>query len=157
MSTLSKRQKSKAFTVIEIAVGMMIVALVYTTVTPAIIASINNAKTSTTNNDIEEAQTEIDDFYKKNGRFPDSLDEVFDEVPIDPWGNPYQYTNILNAKGKGKGKFRKDKNLVPINSDYDFYSMGPDGKTASPLTAAISQDDIVRGRNGLFVGVAADY
>jgi len=157
LSTLSKRQKSKAFTVIEIAVGMMIVALVYTTVTPAIIASINNAKTSTTNNDIEEAQTEIDDFYKKNGRFPDSLDEVFDEVPIDPWGNPYQYTNILNAKGKGKGKFRKDKNLVPINSDYDFYSMGPDGKTASPLTAAISQDDIVRGRNGLFVGVAADY
>ncbi len=157
LNTLSQRQKSKAFTVIEIAVGMMIVSLIYMTVSPAIVASVNNAKTSTTSNVIEESITTIDDFFKKNGRFPDSLEEVFDEVPIDPWGNPYQYTNIQNAKGKGKGKFRKDKNLVPINSDYDFYSMGPDGKTASPLTAAISQDDIVRGRNGLFVGVAADY
>jgi len=58
---------------------------------------------------------------------------------------------------QGLGQKRKDKNLVPINSDYDLYSMGPDGKTTSALTAAISQDDIVRGRDGIFIGLAADY
>ena len=57
----------------------------------------------------------------------------------------------------GLGKMRKDKNLVPINSDYDLYSMGPDGISVSPLTAKASQDDIVRGRNGKFIGVATDY
>ncbi len=157
LSLSRNRQKSKAFTLIEISVGLMIVSLLYMTISPAIISSMNNAKSSISSSDVEEMQTTIDDFFKKNGRFPDSLDEVFAEVPLDPWGNPYQYTNILNAKGGGNGTFRKDKNLVPINSDYDLYSMGSDGKSASALTAAISQDDIVRGRNGLFLGLAADY
>ena len=156
LSTTRKRQKSKAFTVIEIAIGLMIVSLLYMTISPAIISSMNNAKVTNSSSEIEEMQVTIDDFYKKNGRFPDTLDEVFTEVPIDAWGNPYQYTNIMNATG-GSGSFRKDKNLVPINSDYDLYSMGPDGKSASPLTAAISHDDIVRGRNGLFLGLAVDY
>ncbi len=155
MTTLGKIKSNKAFTVIEIAAGLMIVSLLYLTISPAIIASVNNAKTTTSSGEIGEMQLTIDDFFKKNGRFPDSLEEVFDEVPLDAWGNPYQYTNIANSKGKGM--LRKDKNLVPINSDYDLYSMGPDGQSAAALTAAISQDDIVRGRNGLFLGLAADY
>ena len=57
----------------------------------------------------------------------------------------------------GKGKLRKDKNLVPINSDYDFYSMGSDGKSFPPLTANDSRDDIVRGRNGAYFGPASEY
>lgn len=76
-------------------------------------------------------------------------------MPLDEWGNPYQYTNI--EKAKGIGALRKDKNLVPINTDYDLYSMGPDGQSASALTAAISQDDIVRGRDGAFFGIATEY
>jgi general secretion pathway protein G len=104
---------------------------------------------------ITEMQIGIDQFFKDNGRFPDSLEEVYGEVPLDAWGNPYQYLN--HDKAKGKGKLRKDKNLVPINSDYDLYSMGPDGETASPLTASISKDDIIRARNGMYVGVAVDY
>jgi general secretion pathway protein G len=52
---------------------------------------------------------------------------------------------------------RKDRNLVPINSDYDLYSMGPDGESMPPLTAARSRDDIVRANNGGFVGTAEAY
>ena len=114
-----------------------------------------SAKITTTSETIKEMQTDIDQFFKDNGRFPDSLEEVFGEVPLDEWGNPYQYLNM--SKETGNGKKRKDKNLVPINSDYDLYSMGPDGQTATPLTAAISQDDIVRGRDGGFVGLATEY
>jgi general secretion pathway protein G len=46
---------------------------------------------------------------------------------------------------------------VPINTDFDLYSMGPDGRSAPPLTASDSRDDIVRANNGRFVGIAADY
>jgi general secretion pathway protein G len=116
---------------------------------------VETSKTTNATQVIKEMQTDIEDFYKTNGRYPDSLEEVFGEVPLDEWGNPYQYLNM--AKAKGNGKKRKDKNLVPINSDYDLYSMGPDGKTSSPLTASVSQDDIVRGRNGIFVGLATEY
>jgi general secretion pathway protein G len=59
--------------------------------------------------------------------------------------------------GTTTGQARKDRFLVPINSDYDLYSMGPDGMSASPLTAKISQDDIIRASDGLFIGRACDF
>lgn len=55
------------------------------------------------------------------------------------------------------GKKRKDKSLHPLNTDYDLYSMGPDGRSVSPLTAKASRDDIIRANNGGFIGVAEDY
>ena len=57
----------------------------------------------------------------------------------------------------GHGHARKDHSLVPINTDFDLYSMGPDGRSSPPLTAKASRDDIVRANDGAFVGVAADY
>ncbi len=74
---------------------------------------------------------------------------------IDPWGNPYLYLNIENATGKIEP--RKDKNLKPISSDYDLYSMGPDGRTKIPLTAKDSRDDTIRAADGAYVGIAEDY
>lgn len=152
---VNRRQKSKAFTAIEFAVVLLIASLVYITISPAMMKMVDITKSKTTTDVIEDIQFDIDKFFKDNGRFPDSLEEVFGETPLDPWGNPYLYINHINMKGKGQ--MRKDKNLVPINSDYDLYSAGPDGESASPLTAALSQDDIIRGRNGAFIGYATDY
>ena len=150
-----KKNKSKAFTVIEVAVVMLIVSLTFMTISPAVLKFVEVGKTMSAEEKVVEIETDIDDFFKENGRLPNSLEEIYGEVPLDEWGNPYQYLN--HGSVKGKGKLRKDKNLVPINSDYDLYSMGPDGKTTSALTAAISQDDIIRGRNGAYIGVASDY
>jgi len=100
---------------------------------------------------------------------------------LDPWGRRYQYLRLANpsdngngngngngkGKGKGKGKDpkepkeqakpRKDNFLVPINSDFDLYSMGPDGKSVAPLTAKHSRDDIIRANNGGYFGPASEY
>ena len=46
--------------------------------------------------------------------------------------------------------------MVPVNSDFDLYSMGKDGASASPFTAKSSQDDIVRAFNGGYYGKVAD-
>ncbi len=75
----------------------------------------------------------------------------------DPWGNPYRYLPLNAGVPGSKGHARKDHSLVPINSDFDLYSMGPDGKSSPPLTAKASRDDIVRASDGAFIGVAADY
>lgn len=72
----------------------------------------------------------------------------------DPWGNPYQY---LSASDSTIGEMRKDRGLVPVNTDYDLYSMGPDALSVSPLTSSLSRDDIVRAGNGAFVGSTSDY
>lgn len=153
--TVKRNKTCKAFTIIEFAVVLIIFSLVYMTVSPAVLKMVDVAKTTKATEMLKDMQTDIDKFIKNNGRCPDSLKEVFGETPLDPWGNPYQYLNLSDVKNKGM--VRKDKNLVPINSDYDLYSMGPDGQSASPLTASLSQDDIVRGRNGAFIGLAAEY
>lgn len=153
--SVCKRRQHRAFTVIEIAVTVIIAGLIVMTFAPAALKMMETAQINETEDEITELIAEIDKFISDNGRLPDDLVEVFGEVPLDPWGNPYQYLNFDNVTGNGQK--RKDKNLVPINTDYDFYSMGPDGKTTSPLTAAISQDDIVRARDGAYVGVASDY
>lgn len=90
----------------------------------------------------------------EQGGLPATLGDLGSAIVNDPWGHPYQY---LNMDGANRGQMRKDRNLVPINSDYDLYSMGPDGRSVGPLTAAMSRDDIVRAGNGAFVGTAADY
>lgn len=49
---------------------------------------------------------------------------------------------------------RKDRFLVPINSDYDLYSMGADGKSLPQLHSSDSRDDVIRARDGAYVGLA---
>lgn len=94
-----------------------------------------------------------------NRYFPPTLNTLpmYNPVPKDPWGQPYEYLAIDIDPAPSKGAVRKDKNMNPLNSDFDLYSMGPDGKTAKPLTAAAAQDDIVRANNGAFIGVAKDH
>ena len=88
-----------------------------------------------------------------NKGFPDSLAQIGWTQP-DPWGNPYQYLSMADAT---VGQKRKDRALHPLNSDFDLYSMGPDGRSVPPLTAQASQDDIIRANDGAFIGKASDY
>ncbi len=52
---------------------------------------------------------------------------------------------------------RKDRFLVPLNTGFDLYSMGPDGRSVAPLTAAASRDDVVWANDGAFIGPASDF
>jgi general secretion pathway protein G len=92
---------------------------------------------------------------RNNMSLPDSLTDINYANYLDPYGNPYQYLNIQTSKGKRK--CRKDKFVVPINTDYDLYSMGKDGQSQSPLTAKDSRDDIIRANDGAYIGPAYGY
>ncbi len=105
---------------------------------------------------IKQISNEITIFRLTNRRYPASLQEIGMDGKLDPWGRPYQYLLIAGTKDK-KGFQRKDKNLVPLNSDYDLYSLGRDGGSSPPITALNSHDDIVRANNGGFVGLATNY
>jgi general secretion pathway protein G len=62
-----------------------------------------------------------------------------------------------SGNNTANGQARKDRFLVPINTDYDLYSMGPDGRSVAPLTANASRDDIIRASDGTFIGRACDF
>jgi general secretion pathway protein G len=86
---------------------------------------------------------------------PSGLGAIGAAGKLDPWGRPYVYLK-LGAPGTA-GKARKNKNLVPINTQYDLYSKGKDGDSTPPLTAAKSRDDVVLANDGAFVGKASEY
>ncbi len=97
----------------------------------------------------------VETFELNNNRLPTSLSELNGIDTTDPWGNPYQYLDHSTVDGNGLK--RKDHNMVPVNRGYDIYSMGPDGKTATPFTSIPGQDDIVMAGNGAYFGVACKY
>lgn len=99
--------------------------------------------------------TTIDAYVTDTGNLPADLGDVGFGGATDPWGHDYVYLNLSSAKSKGQA--RKDHSLVPLNSDYDLYSKGPDGESAAPLTAKSSRDDILRANNGRFVGPVSLY
>jgi len=144
------------FTLIELMVTMAIVALLAIVALPGYQAYVQRANNSQAIADIMTLGGRIEIFRLRNrGQLPTALDQVEYEIPLDPWGHPYEYL-LIDGK-KGKGGIRKDKNLNPLNSDFDLYSKGPDGASVGPLTAKASRDDILRANNGAFVGAATDY
>lgn len=104
--------------------------------------------------DLATLQMLIDAYEFDFGALPATLADVGTAGKLDPWGAPYVY---LAHAGASVGMLRKDRNLVPINTDYDLYSKGPDGRSTPALTAAVSRDDIVRANDGAFLGLAEDY
>lgn len=141
------------FTLIEIIVSFAILGILAAVAIPLYAGYIDKARNETCISDIKGIASKITSYYADNSVYPDSLAEVGYATYRDCWGkNPYQYLNIQTAKNKGK--MRKDRFLVPINSDFDLYSMGKDGESTPPLTAKKSRDDIIRANDGAYIGLA---
>jgi len=141
-------------TILELMLVLGVIGILMAVAIPSYQEYLKKADITKAIADIQSIEQNIIIFFTQNNYYPADADEL-GGLPDDPWGNPYVYLNFDNDKGKGKR--RKDKNLVPINTDFDLYSMGPDGRSVSPLTAKHSRDDIVRAHNGDFIGVAEDY
>jgi general secretion pathway protein G len=119
---------------------------------------IDKARNTAAMADIRAIESEIVKFQAERGRPPNTLAEAGLTTRKDPWGNPYDYLRIEGLSKKDvEGKWRKDRFLVPINSDFDLYSKGKNGRSSQPITAHDSHDDIIRANSGAYVGLASDY
>ena len=154
---LKRHDRIRAYTLIELMVVIAIVSILAAIAVPSFAAYRERAMIAVCITDIGTIGKEISAFAIASGRFPDTLAEAGWGGKMDPWGNPYQYLKIDGAAKSVKGKARKDRFLVPINTDFDLYSMGPDGLSVGPLTAPQSQDDIIRASDGSFIGRASHF
>ena len=151
-------RRMRGFTILELLIALAVLSILSAMAIPAYDRFSERARVGQAVADIGELDMEIEKFLANNFTYPGSLDDLPSGTPLDPWGQPYQYLQIRNNDEPGlRGRLRKDRNLVPINSDYDLYSMGADGATRPPLTARPSQDDVVRAGDGGFVGVAEEF
>lgn len=146
--------RSRGFTIVELIITMAILGTLASIATGYYHEYIEKARVIRAIAEIKNIDTAIAAYMVDNDPLPASLADVGYVNFLDPWENPYQYYNIETG---GIGHARKDRFLVPINSDYDLYSMGKDGLSRGPLTAKASKDDIIRANDGGYIGLAKDY
>ena len=118
----------KGFTLIEIMLVVIIIGALVAMVAPRLTGRAEQARKTTARADIEvNIATALKLYELDNGRFPTTEEGLnalltapasapnwngpyLEKKPIDPWGRQYQY--------KSPGQHR---------TDYDLYSLGPDG------------------------------
>ena len=74
---------NRGFTLIEILVVLAIVALLLTISLPRYFQSVDVAKERVLMENLRTTRDSIDKFYGDTGRYPDSLEELIDEVRLD--------------------------------------------------------------------------
>ena len=142
------------FTLLEIMVTVVIISILATIAIPNYISYREKATLARVISEIKGLEKEIISYAAENGRFPPNLATIGRAGLTDPWGHSYQY---LPVEGTPPGQLRKDRFMVPVNTDFDLYSMGRDGRSRPPFTARHSRDDIVRCNNGAYIGPASEY
>jgi general secretion pathway protein G len=148
-------RSSKGFTLIELMVVVAILGTLAAIAIPNYISYRQRAILVSIVSEFKNIETSVFVFSADNGRLPDTLAEAGLGAPKDPWGNPYVYYPMSNVPAGVK--IRKDRSLHPLNTDFDLYSLGADGRSVAPLTAKASHDDIIRASNGGYYGYAENY
>src|SRR5579859_5544724 len=125
------RNRQSGFTLIEIMVVVVILAVLGALVVPQILSKVDQARTTAAKTDIRTISAALDSYRLDNFKYPTTeqglqalvkqpadptityyaVGGYLKSVPKDPWGNPYQY-QTPGADGR----------------DYDITSYGRDGK-----------------------------
>ena len=152
------RVRQSAFGLIELLLAIVVLAALLLIAVPTYREVVERMRTSEAVRDISELSMAIERRRTTAGRYPDTLAELGSNLPLlDPWGRPYRYLAIDTVPRPPRGAVRRDRNLNPLNRDFDLYSVGPDGQTQTQLTGARARDDIVRAGNGSFIGRGEDH
>jgi len=119
------RRAERGFTLVELLLVLVILALIGSLVLPGIIGKAEGAKVKAASSQIDRLSMAVESYYLDTGKTPDSLDELVEgggdaagwNGPYvkksslqDPWGRDYVY----QYPGE--------------HGDFDIYSLGADGQ-----------------------------
>ena len=102
----TQQHGQRGFTLVELLLVLVILALIAGLVLPGIIGKAESAKAKAASSQISRISMSVETFYLDTGNTPSSLDELVNEpsgvkgwngpyiknsLLKDPWGQPYQY------------------------------------------------------------------
>ncbi len=106
------RSRQRGITLIELLVVMVIIGLLASLVAPRLFGKVEKSKRGTARAQIEMLGTALDSYRLDVGKYPDRLEELIhssnekwdgpylrkEKIPLDPWGEEYQYDVIGSGK-----------------------------------------------------------
>ena len=114
------RSNRRGFTLMELMVVIAILGLLVTLVGPNVMNVLKKGNVTTAMAQIKNMEGAIANYRMNHNKIPDDLSELtqpdpdnfndayMEEIPLDPWGNPYEYKRLSGSK-------------------YELISLGADG------------------------------
>lgn len=144
----------RGFTLIEMLASVTVVSILAAIAVPRVSEQIEKGRVARAIGDIRALQADIEGYTATHGdSLPPTLAAITRGSLRDPWGNVYVYSPF-SVDG---GSPRTDQFGISLNARYDLYSRGKDEATSLSITASASQDDVVRGADGGFIGKGSTY
>jgi general secretion pathway protein G len=123
------RNCRRAFTLVEMLLVITIIGILAALVIPKMVGRSEQARQAAAHADLSSIKTALDAYEVDNGFYPKSLQDLIqppsnaknwhgpylDNLPVDPWGNPYVYAFPGRHNPNG----------------FDLSSVGPDGKAGT--------------------------
>ena len=115
----------RGFTLVELLLVLVILALIAGLVLPGIIGKAEGAKVRAASSQISRISMSVESFYLDTGSTPDSLSELVNEPgDVSGWTGPYIKNSILKDPWGKEYVFRSPGE----HGDFDIYSFGADGQ-----------------------------
>jgi general secretion pathway protein G len=115
------------FTLIELMVVMVLIAVLLTIAVPRYFGTIDNGKASVQRQNIASIRDAIDKFYGDQGKYPETLQDLVDkhylrEVPVDPLTDQKNWVVVAPT----------DPNLTGVYDVQSAVAKPQDGKGNAP-------------------------
>jgi general secretion pathway protein G len=119
------KQLARGFTLVELLLVLVILALIGGLVLPGIIGKAEGAKVKAAGSQINRLAMAVESFYLDTGTTPDSLSDLVGESSdVDGWNGPYVKSSSLKDPWGREYVYT----YPGEHGDFDIYSLGADGQ-----------------------------
>jgi general secretion pathway protein G len=117
--------RQRGFTLVELLLVLVILALIAGLVLPGIIGKAESAKAKAASSQISRISMSVESYYLDTGSTPSSLEDLVNEPPgVAGWNGPYIKNSLLKDPWGKPYQYR-----VPgEHGDFDIMSFGADGQ-----------------------------
>ncbi len=118
------RRREAGFTLVELLLVLVILALIGGLVLPGIIGRAESAKIKAASSQVSRLSMAVESFYLDTGSTPESLEHLVDNPGQDGWNGPYVKESSLKDPWGRDYEYR----MPGEHGEFDILSMGADGQ-----------------------------
>lgn len=129
----ARNARQRGFTLVELLLVLVILALIGGLVLPGIIGRAEGAKVKAAASQIDRISMAVESYYLDTGAIPENLEQLVDEPgDADGWNGPYIKRSTLKDPWGRDYEYRQPGE----HAEFDILSLGSDGQPGGDDTKA---------------------